>query len=84
MKVKGYQNEDQFNGAYLRDNLPKVKEGIYVINFDEYDYIGTQCDAIYIKSDAATYFDFDSFGIDHISKETKNVIRNYYIITIIY
>lgn len=80
MKVKDYQNEHQFNRAYLRDNLPKVKEGTCVINFDEYDYIGTQCDAIYINSNAANYF--DSFGIDHNSKETKNFIGNYIIASI--
>ena len=37
-----YQNEPRFNGVYSRDNLPdKIKDGVYVINLDEYSDIGT-------------------------------------------
>ena len=36
-----YQNEPRFNGVYSRNNLPKkVKDGGYVINFDEYADVG--------------------------------------------
>ena len=38
---KYYQNEPQFNGAYSRNNLPKIKDGAYVINLDEYKSIKT-------------------------------------------
>ena len=38
---KYYQSEPKFNGAYSRNNLPKIKDGVYVINFDEYESIGT-------------------------------------------
>ena len=31
-----YQNEPTFNGAYLRNSLPKIKDREYVINLDEY------------------------------------------------
>ena len=31
---KYYQNEPRFNGVYSRNNLPKIKEGAYVINLD--------------------------------------------------
>ena len=27
---KYYQNEPKFNGAYLRSNLPDIKDGIYI------------------------------------------------------
>ena len=37
---KYYQNELIFNGAYSRDNLPKIKGGRYIINLDEYSDIG--------------------------------------------
>ena len=37
---KYYQNEPKFNGVYSRDNFPKIKDGAYVINFDEYKSIG--------------------------------------------
>ena len=30
-----YQNEPRFNGVYSIDNLPKIKDGAYVINLDE-------------------------------------------------
>ena len=38
---KYYQNELRFNGAYSRDNLPKIKDGRYIINLDEYSDIET-------------------------------------------
>ena len=33
---KYYQNETGFDGVYWRDNLSKIKDGAYIINFDEY------------------------------------------------
>ena len=30
------KNETRFNGVYSRDNLPKIEDGAYVINLDEY------------------------------------------------
>ena len=32
---KYYQNESKLNGVYSRNNLPKTKDGTYVINLDE-------------------------------------------------
>ena len=29
---KYYQNEPKFNGVHSRNNLPKIKDGAYVIN----------------------------------------------------
>ena len=40
-ELKHYQNEPKSNGIYSRNNLPKVKDGTYVTNFDEYKSIGT-------------------------------------------
>ena len=31
---KYYQNKPKFNGVYSRNNLPKIKDGAYVINPD--------------------------------------------------
>ena len=31
---KYYQKEPKFNGAYSRKNLPKIKDGVYIINLD--------------------------------------------------
>ena len=33
---KFYQNEPRFNGDFSRNNLPKIKDGAYIINLDEY------------------------------------------------
>ena len=33
---KSYQNEPKFNGVYSRNNSPKIKDGWYLTNLDEY------------------------------------------------
>ena len=40
-EIQKYQNEPRFNGVYSRDNLQKIKDGGYIINFDEYSDIET-------------------------------------------
>ena len=81
-----YQSEPRFIGVYSRDNLPdKTKDGVYVINLDEYYDIGTYWIALYVNKETVTYI--DSFGIEHIPKEVKkfigsrNIISNIYKIT---
>ena len=71
---KYYQNEPRFNGVYSRDNLPKIKDGAYVINLDEYSDIGTHWVALWVNNNNVTYF--DSFGVEHIPKEIKTFINN--------
>ena len=71
---KYYQNKSKFNGVYSRDNLPKIKDGAYVINLDEYSDIGTHWIALYVLNNNVTYF--DSFGVEHIPKEIKTFICN--------
>ena len=53
-----YQNEPRFNGVYSRDNLSV-----------EYSDIGTHWITLYVQNNDVTYF--DSFGLEHISKEIK-------------
>ena len=38
---KYYQNKFKFNGVYSRNNLPKIKDGAYVVNLDKCESIGT-------------------------------------------
>ena len=64
---KYYQNEPKFNGAYSRNNLPKIKNGTYVINLDEFKLIGTHWIALYVNGNNIIYF--DSFGVEHIPQE---------------
>ena len=71
---KYYQNEPRFNGVYSRDNLPKIKVGVFVINLDKYSNIGTHWVALYVRNNDIAYF--DSFGVEHIPEETKAFIGN--------
>ena len=70
-----YKNEPRFNGVYSRNNLPnKIKKGAYVINLDEYENTGTHWVSLFVKPKYTVYF--DSFGIEHISKEINKFIGN--------
>ena len=83
-----YQNEPRFNRAFSKDNFPghsstnKIKNGPYVINLDEYHDIGTHWVALYVNNKTVTYF--DSFGVEHISKEIMKFIGNKNLITNIF
>ena len=79
---KYYQNEHKFNGIYSRNNLPKINDGAYVVNLDEYKSIGAHWIALYVNDDNVTYF--DSFGVEHIPKEIKKFIGNKNVMTNIY
>ena len=71
---KYYQNEPKFYGVFSRNSLPKIKDGAYVINLDEYESIGTHLIALYVHGNNVTYF--DSFGVEHIPKNPKIFIEN--------
>ena len=64
---KSYKNEPRFTGVYSIDNLPRIKDGAYIINLDEYSDIGTHWVALYINNNDVTYF--DSFEVEHIPIE---------------
>ena len=68
---KYYQNQHKFNVVYSTDNLPKIKDGAYVINPDENSDIRTRWVVLYVQNNV-TYF--DSFGVEHILKEIKTFI----------
>ena len=73
--MKYFENQSRFNGVYSRDNLPnEIKDGVYVINLDEYSDIGTHWVALYVKNIEVTYF--DSFGVEHIPKEIIKFINH--------
>ena len=64
---KYYQNKTKFNGAYLRNDLPKIKNEAYVINLDRYKSVGTHWIALYVSNNNVTFF--GSFGVERIPKE---------------
>ena len=76
------RNKLKFNDAYLRNNLPKIKDGTNVISLDEHKSIGTYWIALYVNPEKVTYF--DSFGVEDIPKEIKKYIGNKNIIKNIY
>ena len=53
---KYYQNEPKFYGVYSRNNLPKIKDGTYVINLGEFKSIGTNWIALYVNGNKIVYF----------------------------
>ena len=63
-------------------SFTETKDGTYVINLDEYSYIGIHWVALHVKNNNVTYF--DSFGVEHIPKETKAFIKNKIIKTNIF
>ena len=69
---KIYQNKSRFNGVYSRDNLPKIKDGTYVINLDECCDIGTHWVALYVQNNNIAYF--DSFGQNKFQKKLKHLL----------
>ena len=78
-----YQNEPRFNGVFSRNNLPKkIKDGAYVINLDEYADVGTHWIALFCNRNEIVYF--DSFGVEHVLEEIKELVGNKNIIANIF
>ena len=71
---KYYQHIPRFNGVYSRDNLQKIKDGTYIINLNENSDLETHQVALYVQNNDVTYF--DSFGVEHNSKEIRTFISN--------
>ena len=75
-----YQNEPKFNGAYSRNNVPKVKDEKYIINLDGFKSTGTHWIALWIATMQLTLI---ALGLN-IPRETKKFLGNKSIITNIY
>ena len=59
---KYYQNKLRFNGVYSRNNLPKIKDGVCLINLDKYKSIPTHWIASYGSAENVTYFENKPFN----------------------
>ena len=80
---KYYQNEPRFNGVFSRNNLPKkVKDGAYVISLDEYADVGTHWIALFCNRSEIVYL--NSFGVERVPEEIKEIARNKNIIANIF
>ena len=62
--------------------LKKIKDGVYVINLDEYAAVGTHWIALFCNRSEIVYF--DCFGIEHVPEEIKEFVRNKNIIANIF
>ena len=79
---KYYQNEPKLNGVYSRYDLPKIKNGVYVANLDEYESIGTHWIPFFVNGNNVTYF--DRCRVENILKQIKKLIDSKNIIANIY
>ena len=77
---KYYQNEPKFHSVYSRNNLPKIKDGAYVINLDEFKSIRIHWIDLYVNGNNVKYFD----SFEHIPKGIEKFIGGKYIIANIY
>ena len=75
---KYYQNDPKLNGVYSSNNLPKIKDGAYAINLNEYKSIGTRWIALYVNADNIVYIDIQYKILDYSIKfiENKNIRTN--------
>ena len=55
--------------------LKKIKDGTYIINLEEYADVGRHWIALFCKKNKMVYF--DSFGVEHIPEEIKEVIEEF-------
>ena len=54
VSLKYFVRYCRFSGVYSRNNLPKIKDGAYEINLDEYESIGTHWIAFSVNDDNVT------------------------------
>ena len=54
---KYYQNEPKFYVIYSGNNLPKIKDGAYVINLDEFKLIEAHWKVLYVNANNIAYLD---------------------------
>ena len=51
-----FKYEPRFNGVFSRNNLPKLKDGGYVINLDDKNGKGTHWVSLFIQKYLTIYF----------------------------
>ena len=52
-----------------------MKDGVYIINLDEYANVRTRFIALFCKKNEIIYF--DSFGVEYIPNEIKEFIEEF-------
>ena len=72
---KYYKNEPRFNGVFSINNLPKkIKDGVYIINLDEYADVGKHWIALFYKK--MKWFISIVLVLNIFLKKLKNLLKN--------
>ena len=71
---KYYQNKSKFNGVYSRNTSPKIKDGAYIRNLDEYKLIRNPWIDLHVNGYNVT--SFNSCAVEHIPKKIKKFRGN--------
>ena len=71
-----YQSEPKFNSVYSKNNLPKIKDGWYVINLGEYESTETHWKALYVNGNNRRAFYQYILMFQDIPKEIEKFIGN--------
>ena len=79
---KCYQNQAKLKDVYSRNDLPRKKDRAFLINLHKCKSIGIHWIVLYVNGDSIIYF--DSFGVEHIPKETEEFMGNKNITLSIY
>ena len=75
IQITNYFNyKPKLNGAFSRNNLPRIKDGVYIINLDDKKSNITHWVSLFTDRSAPVYL--DSFGIEYIPQEISNNIKH--------
>ena len=75
IEIANYFNyKPRFNGVISRNNLPKIKDGTYVISLYDKNSKGTHWVTLFANKHTAVYS--DSFGIEQIPQEVLKRIKD--------
>ena len=72
-----FVSDCRLNGVFSRDNLPRIKDGPYVINLDDKKIKRTHWVSLFTNRNITIYF--DSFGIKFIPQEELSKIKDKFI-----
>ena len=72
--TKYFNYKPRFNDFFSRNNLPRIKARVYVINLDDKKSKGTRWVSLLIGINTAVYF--DSFRIEYIPQKVLSKIRD--------
>ena len=74
MEITNYFNcNPRVSEAFSRNNLPRIKDGVYAINLNDKKSKETHWVSVFIDRNAVVYF--DSFGTEYIPLEVLHKSR---------